>query len=343
MKRGPYCARRAIRLTDIWRDDAPGERRAALVENGSIVEIHIQRDGLWVLGECGVGRIDRKTPSGAYIIADNGHELLLRSKAKKPDGARVHFEVTREAISEPGRIKLPEIMLRDSAPPEPLMGKDTLWDTRLASLGQSAINASIAEGFDVAIAGQSQLGDVTISFQRSKAGLVFDIDGIGDAFAINMVAAREIARLLRLYQVGAMVLIDFISMESKTQRAHIAEAFDAASLADARPYERTAINGYGMMQVVRARPRPSVLDHLFGTRIAALSDETQAYWLLRAVAQSSGFGARTVTAQPDVATLLQSERWAAWRGQATRLAGAEMLVVADEKAAGYGHVHVAQS
>ncbi|WP_445948631.1 ribonuclease E/G [Sphingorhabdus sp.] len=329
-------------MTDLWRDDAPGERRAAFVENGNIVEIHIQRDALWALGECGAGRIDRKTPSGAYVIADDNSELLLRSKMGAPEGARIMFEVAREAIAEPGRNKPPEIILREGVC-EPLMGKDALWEARVASLGPSAINASIAEGFDVAIAGQSQRGDVTISFQRTKAGLVFDIDGIGDAFAINMVAATEIARLLRLYQIGAMVLIDFVSMESKAQRTQIAEAFDAASLADARPFERTAINGYGMMQVVRARPRPSVLDQLFGTRIAALSDETKAYWLLRAVAQSTGFGTRTVTAQPDVATLLQSERWAAWRATAVRLAGADMVVVADEKAAGYGHVHVAQS
>jgi murein DD-endopeptidase MepM/ murein hydrolase activator NlpD len=98
-----------------------------------------------------------------------------------------------------------------------------------------------------------------------------------------------------------------------------------------------------MLQVVRARPRPSDLDHLFGTRIAALSDETQAYWLLRAVAHSSGFGQRNVTVRPDVATLLESPKWAAWRAQAVRAAGADMVVVADEKATGYGHVHVAQS
>lgn len=342
MKHAPCCALRAIRLTEIWRDDAPGERRAAFVEHGNIMEIHIQRDALWALGECGAGRIDRKTPSGAYVIADDNSELLLRGKMGLPEGARIMFEVTREAIAEPGRHKPPEIILREGVH-ETLMGKDALWDARMASLGQSVTNASIAEGFDVAIAGQSQIGDVTISFQRTKAGLVFDIDGIGDAFAINMIAATEIARLLRLYQVGAMVLIDFVSMESKAQRTQVAEAFDAASLADPRPFERTAINGYGMMQVVRARPRPSILDHLFGTRIAALSDETQAYWLLRAVAESRGFGVRSVTARPEVATLLQSERLSAWRAGAVRLAGADMVVVADEKVTGYGHVHVAQS
>ena len=329
-------------MPEIWRDDAPGERRAARVENGNIVEIHIQRDALWALGETGTGRIDRKTPSGAYVVTDDGHELLLRSKISDPEGTRVTFEVTREAIAEPGRIKPTEILLRDSGA-LPSLPKDALWDARLTSFAQPVISASIADGFDIALSGQSKLCSVIISFQRTKAGLAFDVDGIGSAFDINQVAAAEIARLLRLYQVGAMVMIDFVSMEPKAQRTQIAEIFDAASRSDARPFERTAINGYGFMQVVRARPRPSVLDHLFGTRIAALSDETQAYWLLRAVAQSSGFGARTVTALPDVATLLESQTWAGWRTQAMRAAGADVLVVADEKATGYGHVHVAQS
>ena len=342
MKRAVCCGHRVIRLPEILRDDAPGERRAALVENGNIVEIHIQRDALWALGETGTGRIDRKTPSGAYVVTDEGQELLLRSKIGDPEGARVTFQVSREAIAEPGRIKPAEIALRDSGCAQPSQ-KDALWDVRLTAFAQPVISASIADGFDIALSGQSQMGSVIISFQRTKAGLVFDVDGMGSAFDINQVAAAEIARLLRLYQVGAMVMIDFVSMEAKAQRTQIAEIFDTASRSDGRPFERTAINGYGLMQVVRARPRPSVLDHLFGTRVAALSDETQAYWLLRAVAQSSGFGARTVTARPDVAALLESQKWAGWRTQAMRAAGADMLVVADEKTTGYGHVHVAQS
>lgn len=329
-------------MPEIWRDDSPGERRAAIVDHGKIVEIHIQRDAHWALGESGTGRIDRKTPSGAYVVAYDGSEFLLRSKTVDPEGKAVAFEVTREALAEPGRWKLPEIMLRDSLPPK-LLGKDDVWNNRLSALSGHILSKSIAEGFEVAIAGQSQVGDVTVSFQRTKAGLVFDVDGIGDAFGINSVAATEIARLLRLYQVGAMVVIDFVSMEAKVQRTQIADIFDAASALDPRPFERTAINGYGMMQVVRARPRPSVLDQLFGTGIAALSNETQALWLLRDVAQSSGFGPRTVTARPDVAAILDSEKWAAWRAQAARATGADLVVVADGKSAGYGHVHVAQS
>ncbi len=342
MKRGLCCAHRAIRLTELWRDDAPGERRAAFVEAGKIVEIHMQRDAHWVLGECGMGRVDRRTPAGAYIVTDDGSELLLRSKNGAAEGTRLAFEVTREAIAEPGRVKLPEVMLRDALPDRQL-SKDSLWQQRLAAFDTPVATQAFDEGFDTAIAGYSQVGDIIISFQRTKAGLVFDVDGIGDAFTINRIAAAEIARLLRLYQVGAMVMIDFVSMEAKIQRADIASIFDTASALDSRPFERTAINGYGLMQVVRARPRPSVLDHLFGTRIAALSDETQAYWLLRSAARSSGFGLRTITARPAVAHLLSSERWQPLRAECARLAGAGVEVVADENATGYGHVHVAQS
>ena len=138
-------------------------------------------------------------------------------------------------------------------------------------------------------------------------------------------------------------MIDFVSMESKVQRTQIAEIFDASSALDSRPFERTAVNGYGMMQVVRARPKPSVLDHLFGTRIAALSDETQVLLLLREAARSSGFGPRTITASTAVTNLLATTDWAKFRTECERQTGAPLVIVADDQITGYGHVHVAQS
>jgi ribonuclease G len=343
MKPARCFAHRAIRLTEIWRDDAPGERRAALVEGGKIVEIHIQRDLHLALGDCGVGHIDRKTPSGAYIVTDDGPELLVRRNVALPEGTRVAFEITREAIAEPGRAKPAECKVLDLLP-EPLPDSDALWASRIGDLDAGAEkDHPLSDPFDCALAGASQQGNVTVSFQRTKAGLVFDVDGIGDPLDINVVAAKEIARLLRLYQVGAMVMIDFVAVDAKAKRIEIAEAFDAAAAGDRRPFERSAINGYGLMQVVRSRPRPSVLDQLFGTRIASPSDETQALWLLREVARSTGFGARIVTARPEVATLLTSTKWQPLRAQSERLSGAKMEVVADEHASDYGHVHVAQS
>lgn len=334
---------RAIRLVELWRDDAPGERRAALVEDGHIVEIHIQRDLHWALGETGAGRIDRKTPSGSYLASDDGAEILIRGKIKAGEGARVVFEITREAIAEPGRVKPAEGRVLE-AMPEVSRGKDGLWDDRLSALKAGTIrNQPFGGAFDAGIAGASHVGDVTVSFQRTKAGLVFDVDGVGDPVAINLFAAKEIARLLRLYQVGAMVMIDFVAVDSKAKRIEIAEAFDAAAARDPRPFERSAVNGYGLMQVVRARPRPSVLDHLFGTRIASPSDETQALSLLREAVLASGFGPRIITARPEISTLLTLHKWHPFIQQCERRTGARLEIIADVNASGYGHVHVAQS
>lgn len=330
-------------MTELWLDDAPGERRAALVENDMIVEVHIQRDLHLAVGEKGAGRIDRKTPSGAYIVTDNGTEILCRRNVAQPEGKRIGFEVTREAICEPGRAKQAEARLLDELPTAG-SGRELLWEARLNSLGEPhRRHANISSAFDVALAGSSQIGDVTVHFQRTKAGLVFDIDGIGDPLAINLIAAREIARLLRLYQVGGMVMIDFVAVESKTARQAVTEAFDIAAAVDPRPFERSAVNGFGLMQVIRARPRPSVLDQLFGTRIAALSDETQALWLLRDAVRSNGFGPRTITASAAVANLLASADWSGFRLACERKMGASLAVVADDFITGYGYVHVAQS
>jgi ribonuclease G len=330
-------------LTELWIDDAPGERRAALVENGNMVEVHIQRDLHLALGGQNSGRIDRKTPSGAYVVSDDDDEVLVRRSSPKPEGARVGFEITRESICEPGRVKPPEATLLDDVSTA-CSDQRQLWETRLKRFGDlPRRNADISAAFDAALAGVSQMGDATISFQRTKAGLVFDVDGVGDPMAANLMAAREIARLLRLYQVGGVAMIDFIAVESKDHRQAIAAAFDEASEADSRSFERSAINGFGLMQVVRARPRPSILDQLFGTRIAALSDETQALWLLREAGRSSGFGQRTITARNAVANLLASQDWVSFRIECERQTGAPLVIVVDEQITGYGHVHVAQS
>lgn len=314
-----------------------------MVENGEIVEVHFQRYLHPVLGETGCGRIDRKTPSGAYLITDQGDEVLIRRTPRQPEGARVGFEITRESIDEPGRTKPAEALLLDDLPP-PYADRERLWDARLGSFGSlPRRRADMSIAFDAALVGNSQIGDVTISFQRTKAGLVFDVDGIGDPLKANFAAAKEIARLLRLYQVGGMTMIDFIAVESKGDRQAIASAFDEAAAVDSRPFERSAVNGFGLMQVVRARPRPSVLDQLFGTRTMALADETQALWLLREAARSSGFGQRTVTAKASVATLLDSRDWMDLRVECERQMGATLVVVADDRITGYGHVHVAQS
>ena len=105
------------------------------------------------------------------------------------------------------------------------------------------------------------------------------------------------------------------------------------------PHERTAINGFGFCQIVRRRSGPSVPEILCGTRRAQLSDESRAIALLREAGRSVGVGPRQLVAPPAVIDFIKS-----WPEETTALRsslGAEILLLPDESAKGYGHVHVA--
>ena len=55
--------------------------------------------------------------------------------------------------------------------------------------------------------------------------------------------------------VGGSIGIDFPTLEGKAARQAVAEALDAALMP---PFERTAVNGFGFLQIVRPRPRASL-------------------------------------------------------------------------------------
>jgi hypothetical protein len=339
MKRAPYCKRQDVHLTEWLIDDAPGERRAALVEDGQVVEIHLHRDSDVMLGETGKARFASKEKAGRIFITPDGTELMMRGQFTAAEGTSLPYAINREAIGEPGLMKRATARLLDA--PEPVVSRDRLWAERLKAVADVEQRpGEFDDAFDIALAGEVLIKDGLISFQRTKAGLVFDIDGVGDALKLNTRAAREIARLLRLYQIGGSVMIDFVASASKADRIAVGDVFDAAAVGDSRAFERTAINGYGLMQVVRPRPRPSVLDLLFGTNLAGLSVETQALRLLRHAVQSVGVGARIITARPAVVTCLEAPSLSDARTMVERKTGARLLIIAESGVAGYGHVHV---
>jgi ribonuclease G len=327
---------------EIVHDDGSGERRVGVFEGDVLVELHLHRSHGFMWGETGTAQIKSKSSSTHFLKTSDGRDILLRDQVREPVGASLAFRISREAIAEPGLLKMAEA--RRFAEGDAERSPDGLWSARFPKMraGPAQISA-MSDALSSALLGTAQAGDALISYQRTKAGLVFDIDGEGSPPAINLAAAREIARLLRLYQVGGMVMIDFVSVNSKEERLNIALAFDEASAADERRFERSAINGFGLMQVVRPRPRPSVLDILFGTHIQSVCDETQALWLLRAAATEPGIGARTITARPSVALWLSRASAKPLIEEVEKATGAPLSIIADPQLAGYGHVHASQA
>ena len=313
-----------------------------LLEDGEPVSLHIGRTGKAALGSVHEARILSNHAGGAFVALGGGEEALLSPAPKLPEGASVRVDIIREAMAAPGEIKLAVARVTDAAV-STLTDAQT-WDARVAALAATPVASdSLDDHFDIAFAGRSEIAGGTVWFERTKAGLVFDVDGTVDASAVNLAAAREVARLLRLFSVGGSAIIDFISTDNKAARLAIGVVFDQAAAADPRPFERTAVNGYGLMQVVRAKRQPSILDTLFGARRVSASDETQLLQLLRDTARSTGFGARRIVTRPALATQLGSPGWQPLVQETARIIGAPLEIVAEAGITGYGHVHVSQS
>ena len=77
------------------------------------------------------------------------------------------------------------------------------------------------------------------------------------ALRTNLEAAEEIARQLRLRDIGGLVVIDFIDMESTRHARQVERVFASAMAADKARYDATRISKLGLMEVSRQRMKPT--------------------------------------------------------------------------------------
>lgn len=78
--------------------------------------------------------------------------------------------------------------------------------------------------------------------------------------AINLAAASEIARQIRLRDLGGLIMIDFIDMEDPADRRQVEEAFREALRRDRARTTVLPISALGVMEMTRQRMRQS-LEH----------------------------------------------------------------------------------
>lgn len=335
-----------------WLIEAlPGERRAALANGDTLVELRLLREEADPVqtGAIFAARLRRKTgPKRGVVDLGGGREAFLQPLPPElAEGRLVFVEIVRPALPEPGKVKLPHCRpaLPEQAQPgitQPgLVASAPLWEPTGApvrAVQRLPAELGVEEALDAAVSGEVSFPGGLLTLERTRAGLVIDVDGSGPPLDVNVAAARAIARLLRLYAIGGPVMIDFLTGGAKTDRVTVAEAFDAAAKGDPTPYERTAINGYGLMQVIRPRPGPSVIDLLCGTRRNQWSADSLALRLIREAIDARGAGVRRIVAQPDVIAVLKN--WPDVLARAAAAAGARIDLLADPQIPGYGHVHV---
>lgn len=363
----------------LW-DAGPGEIRTGLIEQGRLAEFRILRprrdSALLAAGEIYTARVLRSLGRNrAQVTLGGGSEALLQPAQALPEGTLLTAEMTRAPIPEPGRWKLPTVRPAPGIAPmgEPgWHGGTELWalflqrlaptlDAIICPAAQSAnaVRAELGSGcppvridaeaiaeadfsglIEAAVLGEFAVAGGVLSIERSRAMTVIDIDGSGDPLALNLAGAREIGRLLRLFDIGGPVGIDFVTLPGRLARSAVDAALGHACAA-LGPHKRTAMNGFGFAQIVRPRPGPSIPEIVCTTTPGRLSLESRAIALLREAGRSQGHGPRRLIAPPAVIALVR--QWPDELGALQTSLGAAIELVADPAAIGYGHVHASQS
>lgn len=78
------------------------------------------------------------------------------------------------------------------------------------------------------------------------------------SLSVNMEAAEEIARQLRLRDIGGLIIIDFIDMRSSENRAALLAAMRKYMSNDRAQHTILPLSKFGLMQITRQRVRPAV-------------------------------------------------------------------------------------
>lgn len=115
-------------------------------------------------------------------------------------------------------------------------------------------------------------GDLVI--ERTEAMTVIDVNSgsreqgatLADAqLRLNLVAAREIARQLRLRNIGGLVAIDFVKMKRPEDRRMFEAVLEAELAVDQARVRMTRMNQLGIIMLTRKRVRQSIYARLTET------------------------------------------------------------------------------
>jgi hypothetical protein len=266
-----------------------GEIRAALVDDGEIVEARVRRDGVIPAGTILEAKLVAVAPRVAVEAAGETF-LLPRGVSGVSEGRSLFVEVTREAIGngEPWKRGLARVTceLPRDAPPlaEGREGRIADWDDLLED----------ARGGIVAFNG----GELRI--EPTAAMTMIDVDGWLEPAQLAQVAAWAAARAISRLDLGGSVGIDFPTLGDKQARRDVDRVLDEYL---PKPSERTAINGFGFVQVVRPRSRASLME------LARDRVPFEARALLRRAALEPP-GGKKIVAHPAIVALLEShEDW----------------------------------
>jgi len=294
-----------------------GEERALLVEGDEVLTARLHwPDGLAAgrVEDAVLAHFEPARRRGTARFASGEEALVDRLPAGSREGAPIRLEVTRAAIAERGRFKRAQARPSEAPPREAPSLAETLAGQVVRRLPTGAWEDVWAEAW----AGEIAFASGSLQFSVTPAMTLVDIDGVSAPAALAREAVAPLARAIRRFDLGGAIGIDFPSLERKADRRAVDAALDEALRG--WPHERTAMNGFGFVQLVARLERPSLLHRLTLSRAAAA-----ARMLLRRAEHIEEPGALLLTAHPAVGAKLSDD----WLAELGRRSGREVRLASD--------------
>ncbi len=308
-----------------------GENRAIYIENGELTNARVERDSDAVKVGAIVGaKFDRQWVAGISGIAtlDGGQELLLQPLPPGlTEGQAVRVEIIREALNEKGgRAK------RAKAKPADEGGDLTQGAGLLERIEASGDRVKQAHAHDKDLFAQYGWHEVMEQAETGKidfeggsllialtpAMTVIDVDGPSAPMVLAKRAAKEVAQAFIRLDITGNIGVDFPTLETKSERGEVCAVFDEYMSAKC---ERTAINGFGFMQIISRKVRPSLLETAQADKVLSA-----ALQLLRQAERDRGTGDMGLHVHPAIAAKFSHRP--VWLEELARRAGRKVSVEA---------------
>jgi ribonuclease E len=177
---------------------------------------------------------------------------------------------------------------------------------------------------------------VSIDINSARATRGSDIETT--ATNTNLEAADEVARQLRIRDIGGLIVIDFIDMESSKNQRDVEDRLRDAVKMDRARIQIGRLSRFGLLEMSRQRLRPSLSDssHLMCPRCTGIgsirSVESMALAILRLIGEEARKEktAQVVAQVPvEVATYLINEK-REWLRTLEDKGGVELLIVPNQ-------------